>query len=254
MAPLSQIDARHWSSIEFISDVHLQSSETANFAAWARYLSQVKADALFILGDLFEVWVGDDLLDHPQAAFERECLALIQQTSKRMPVFWLVGNRDFLLSERALQDGQMQALHDPCVVQTPQARWLLSHGDALCLDDTDYQAFRQTVRSDTWQQAFLAQPLVQRLQTARDLRQQSEARKAMQSGWVDVDNEAATDWLTQHQCSVLVHGHTHQAAHHALADGLSRWVLSDWDAGANPPRLQSLRWEAAIGFAPRDLA
>ncbi len=253
MAELSQIDARHWSSIEFISDIHLQRSEPANFEAWSRYLSQVRADALFILGDLFEVWVGDDLLDHPEGDFERECLALIHQTSQRMPVHWLVGNRDFLVGERALKASGMQALSDPCVVHTAQDNWLLSHGDELCVGDTDYQAFRQTVRSAQWQQSFLSQPLLQRMQMARDLRQQSEARKAQQPSWVDVDKASAEQWLKQHHCHVLIHGHTHQAAHHTLSAGLSRWVLSDWEAHAKPPRLQSLRWEAASGFATRPL-
>ena len=254
MAELSHVDARAWRSIEFISDIHLQSSETANFEAWSRYLSQVQADALFILGDLFEVWVGDDVLDSPEASFERQCLALIKQTSQRLPVFWMVGNRDFLLGERALLASGMQALNDPCEVQTTQDRWLLSHGDALCVEDTDYQTFRRQVRSADWQQAFLAQPLSQRLQTARGLREQSEARKAEQSIWVDVDNNSAVAWLKQHQCNLLIHGHTHQAAHHALADQLSRWVLSDWEATATPPRLQALRWEAATGLAPRTWA
>ena len=254
MAELSQVDARSWSSIEFISDIHLQSSEPANFAAWTRYLSHLKADALFILGDLFEVWVGDDLLDHPEGAFERECLAMLHQTSQRMPIYWLVGNRDFLFGTHALASSGMQALSDPCVLHTSQGNCLLSHGDALCVGDTDYQAFRQTVRSAQWQQSFLSQSLAQRMQIARDLRQQSEARKALQQKWVDVDNGSAEQWLNHHHSRVLIHGHTHQAAHHALSAGLSRWVLSDWEANAKPPRLQALRWEAASGFAPRALA
>ena len=253
MVELGQVDARHWSSIEFISDIHLQSSEPANFAAWSRYLSQVHADALFILGDLFEVWVGDDLLDHPEGAFERECLALLRQTSQRLPIYWLVGNRDFLFGHQALTASGMQALSDPCVLRTSQGDCVLSHGDALCVGDTDYQAFRQTVRSAPWQQTFLSQDLVQRLHIARDLRQQSEARKALQHSWVDVDPGSAEQWLTQHHSQVLIHGHTHQAAHHALSAGLSRWVLSDWAADATPPRLQALRWKAATGFAARAL-
>ena len=252
-AQLSQVDARSWSSIEFISDIHLQSSEPDNFAAWSSYLHNVQADALFILGDLFEVWVGDDLLEHTEGAFERGCLHLLHQTSLRLPIYWLVGNRDFLLGERALQASGMQALSHPCVVQTAHTNWLLSHGDALCVADTDYQAFRHTVRSAPWQEAFLSQPLTQRLQTARDLRQQSEARKALQHTWVDVDSDSAVACLNQHHSSVLIHGHTHQAACHALPQGQQRWVLSDWEASATPPRLQALRWEAATGFAPRAL-
>ena len=248
------VDLRQCSKLAFLSDVHLQAAESATFLAWAGYLSQLQADALFILGDLFEVWVGDDVLGDPQASFERECLSLIHAVSQRMPVYWIAGNRDFLLGSAACEAGGMQALQDPCVLRTAQGVWLLSHGDALCLDDNDYQLFRQTVRSPEWQSGFLAKPLHERMQEARHMRAHSESRKAMQTVWADVDNQAAVDELTRHQATLLVHGHTHRPADHLLGPGLMRYVLSDWDAAASPPRLQAFTWQAGVGFKRPSLA
>jgi len=253
-APADQVDGRQWSCIEFIADLHLQKSSVATFQAWSNYLQHLQADALFILGDLFEVWVGDDILEHPEGEFERQCLALIHQTSQRLPVFWMVGNRDFLLGQRALGHSGMQALSDPCVLHTRHGNGLLSHGDALCLADTDYQQFRQQVRSAPWQTDFLSQPLPMRLAAARSLRAQSEARKALSSQLVDLDPLATQAWMTQAQTTWMVHGHTHQPACHELGQGMQRWVLSDWDGDAKPPRLQALRWDVQSGFVRAEAA
>jgi UDP-2,3-diacylglucosamine hydrolase len=119
--------------------------------------------------------------------------------------------------------------------------------------DTAYQAFRRQVRSAEWQTHFLAQPLGQRLKVARDLRAQSEALKQTQTTWVDVDNDAALVCLKQHQATLLIHGHTHQAALHALSATHQRYVLSDWDAQATPTRAQMLTWQLGQGFSRQDL-
>ncbi|MEI8327401.1 MAG: UDP-2,3-diacylglucosamine diphosphatase, partial [Betaproteobacteria bacterium] len=123
-------------------------------------------------------------------------------------------------------------------------RWLLSHGDALCLGDTDYLQFRQQVRSAAWQQAFLAQPLAQRQAVARGLREQSERHKRAAKSAADVDTRAARVWLQAAQASTLIHGHTHRPAVHDLGQGLQRWVLSDWDCSAPVPRAQALRLQS----------
>ena len=123
-------------------------------------------------------------------------------------------------------------------------RWLLSHGDALCLDDGDYMQFRQQVRSTEWQTAFLAKPLAERQTIARGLRQQSEARKESGAEYADVDASAARQWLEQAKSVTLIHGHTHKPAIHELGDGLQRVVLSDWDTAAKPPRAEVLRLSA----------
>ena len=250
----ASLDVRRLAKLAFLSDVHLDAADSSTFQAWADYLLHLQADALFILGDLFEVWVGDDILSDPQAGFERDCLSRIHAVSQRMPVYWMAGNRDFLLGSAACEAGGMQALNDPCVLHTSESTCLLSHGDALCLEDTDYQLFRAKVRSSEWQQSFLAKPLQERIQEARAIRAQSEARKATQTVWVDVDATAAVGWLTDHKASLLLHGHTHRAAVHQLGNGLERQVLSDWHADADPPRLQGFSWQAGRGFERTDLS
>jgi UDP-2,3-diacylglucosamine hydrolase len=245
-----------WQAVDFISDLHLQASEPETFAAFQRYLtmpSHGTADALFILGDLFEVWVGDDVLeaDTPNTdehRFQRDCAAALHAHSRHTPVFFQHGNRDFLLGPRALEACGMQALADPTVLVFRERRWLLSHGDALCLDDTDYMRFRAQVRQAAWQHGFLAQPLAQREAIARELRAQSEARKKLTGNdpalWADVDTDAARDWLQHARAHTMIHGHTHRPTEHALGDGLQRVVLSDWDASAIPPRAEVLRLDS----------
>lgn len=252
MAPVLQAPA-HWRTVDFLSDVHLHASEAETFSAWQRYMASTSADALFILGDLFEVWVGDDVLDHPdQGRFWQDCVQVLRQTSQRMPVFFMVGNRDFLVGPRFLNLAGLTRLSDPTVFAWGEHRWLLSHGDALCVADVAYQQFREQVRQPTWIQAFLAQPLDERLALALGMRQASEARKHAQTEWADVDTPAALAVTTANGCQRLIHGHTHLPAVHRLDARHQRHVLSDWDARATPPRLQVLRAEQ--GHAPRPIA
>jgi len=237
----------HWRQIDFISDLHLHAADTATFAAWQHYLQHTTAQAVFMLGDLFEVWVGDDVLSEPDTppmagpGFERSCARVLQQASGRLDLFFLCGNRDFLVGTQALQAFAMQGLDDPCVLELGASRWLLSHADALCLDDAAYQQFRALVRSPAWQAEFLAQPLAQRQETARQLRARSEKHKREHPVLVDVDTPATLQWLHGAGASVLIHGHTHQPADHLLTGGLRRIVLSDWDLLATPARAQVVR-------------
>lgn len=247
----------HWQAVDFISDLHLQAADPATFACWEHWLQRPpaeRADALFILGDLFEVWVGDDVLDAPDGdhctdhAFWRRCALALREHSRHTPVYFMVGNRDFLLGPAGLRACGMQGLSDPTVLDFHGQRWLLSHGDALCLADTDYLRFRDQVRHPDWQAAFLARPLAEREAVARNLRQQSEARKRLggsdPSLWADVDADAARSWLRGADACGLIHGHTHHPANHDLGHGLQRVVLSDWDAMAHPPRTEVLRLDA----------
>ena len=202
-------------------------------------MEATRADALFILGDLFEAWVGDDAAE--VAGFEQECAAVLRSTAQRLPVFFLAGNRDFLVGGQLAQSTGVRLLPDPLVLHFGQQRWLLSHGDALCLEDTEYLAFRAQVRSPAWQRAFLAQPLARRQEIARGMRAESEQLKRTGRDYPDVDAAAALQWLLAADASVLVHGHTHKPADHALDATHRRIVLTDWDAGAAPPRLEALR-------------
>jgi UDP-2,3-diacylglucosamine hydrolase len=233
-------------TIDFISDMHLQTAEPLTFATWQHYMQSTTADALFILGDLFEVWVGDDVLQ--ERGFEYQCAQVIKQTAARVPTFFMHGNRDFLVSNALMAACNATLLTDPTVLSFHQQRWLLSHGDALCVDDVDYMQFRQLVRSSAWQQAFLSKPLLERQAIARGLRQQSQNQHVTraQSGatYADVDTHLARQWLEQARCPALIHGHTHQPATHDLGNGLKRVVLSDWDAASEPPRAEVLRLSA----------
>ncbi len=254
LSHLPSVDASAWQHLTFISDLHLQASQQTTFQVWRQAMQSLQTNALFILGDLFEVWVGDDILEAPEGDFERQCCAVLRLMADRCPVYWLVGNRDFLWGVKAAQESGMQTLQDPCVVQTKQGRWLLSHGDALCIADTAYQAFRQQVRASQWQSDFLSKPLAQRLQIARELRTQSQALKQTQTVWIDVDNAAALASLQQYGASTLIHGHTHQPALHTLSATHQRLVLSDWDASATPARAEWLTWEMGQGFSRQEVA
>ena len=236
----------HWRAVDFISDLHLHASEPQTFQAWSTFLHTTQADALIILGDLFEVWVGDDLVIEPNATplhgeFERQCASLLKAASQRLDIFFMHGNRDFLVGQALMSQCGARMLTDPTVLCWKAERWLLSHGDALCLADVAYQAFRALVRSESWQRDFLAQPLSQRLTIARGLRAQSEARKKSSPEFIDVDDAAAGRWLSIAGASTLIHGHTHRPADHDLGNGLRRIVLSDWDGAALPARAEILR-------------
>ncbi len=229
-----------WRCADFISDLHLHPADRATFMAWAAYMRSTPADAVFILGDLFEVWVGDDAAQVAHS-FEAECVAVLRETSARLALFIMQGNRDFLMGPSLMVQAQATALPDPTTLVFSGQRWLLSHGDALCIDDTEYQAFRRQVRSSAWQQAFLAQSLEQRQAIARGIRQTSEARKQGATTYADVDAAAALSLMDASQAVHLIHGHTHKPGQHQLAAGTIRTVLSDWDANATPARAEVLR-------------
>jgi len=230
-----------WRTVDFISDLHLQTAEPETFEAWRRYMEDTPADAIFILGDLFEVWAGDDAAGEP--GFAADCAAVLQAAASRAAVFFMHGNRDFLVGEGFLSACRATMLPDPTVLDFAEKRWLLTHGDALCLADTEYMRFREQVRSPEWQREFLAKPLAQRQAIARQLREHSESRKSSGIGYADVDGPATLAWLEAADAHAMIHGHTHKPADHILGVR-SRTVLSDWDAAAAPPRLEALRLTA----------
>jgi UDP-2,3-diacylglucosamine hydrolase len=244
-----------WCKIDFISDLHLKASQMATFDAWHAYMQNTVADAVFILGDLFDVWIGDDVLGDTvetaihdaksEAGFEARCAHVLKSAAKRHEIFFMPGNRDFLLGQSFAGQVGWSVLPDPVTLDFGGQRWLLSHGDALCLDDSDYLEFRAKVRGTDWQQDFLRKSLAERRSIGRDLRRQSEARKKSGVNYGDIDEKAASHWLEAAQACALIHGHTHQPADHRLSNGLQRHVLSDWDASAEPRRLEFLRLVAA---------
>ncbi len=234
-----------WRAVDLISDLHLAENTPGTRAALAHYLSHTPADAVFLLGDIFEVWIGDDARHQP---FEAGLLAMFAQASTHTALFFMAGNRDFLLGAAMAREAGFTRLADPCVLQAFGQRYLLSHGDAWCLEDRDYQAFRAQVRGPAWQQAFLDRPLQERRDIARGLRERSMAQKAGHADrpelWADLDADSVRAALRAQACQTLIHGHTHRPAAHALGEGLSREVLSDWDLEAPAPRAEVLRLDA----------
>jgi UDP-2,3-diacylglucosamine hydrolase len=234
-----------WTAVDFISDLHLCEQSPRTFEAWSAYLLSTPASAVIILGDLFEVWVGDDARHE---GFEAKCADVLAEAASRITLAFMCGNRDFLVGGELLRECGVRALPDPTVLVAFGERLLLSHGDALCLDDREYQQFRAQVRSPAWQREFLSRPLPQRREAARAMRDHSEQRKLGMAvaDWVDIDRATAVRWMHEANAPTLIHGHTHRPSHDDLAPGFVREVLSDWDVDtAGPPRAEVLRLRRA---------
>jgi len=202
---------------------------------------------VFILGDLFEVWVCDDMAER---GFEARCAAVLSAAAAERTVGFMAGNRDFLVGDALLEANGVVRLADPTVVVAFGERVLLSHGDALCVDDVPYQRYRAVVRRPGLQRAFAALPLSARRAVGNALRRRSGRREPREhGGFVDVDTAAALAWMRDAETPTLIHGHTHAPASHDLAPGNVRHVLSDWELdGSSKPRAEILRWSAG-GFA-----
>lgn len=233
----------HWQVVDLISDLHLQASDPATFASWQAYMARTRADAVLILGDLFEVWVGDDAVAGD--LFLQQCAQVLREAAAQRAVFFLPGNRDFLVGSAFLSDCGVQALADPTVLRWANQRVLLTHGDALCLEDEAYQRFRLQARDPAWQATFLARPLTERLALAQSMREQSKAHNQSVMTFADADPAMTGDWLQAAGCTRMVHGHTHRPADHeaTLPNGAAaqRQVLSDWCCTQTPHRAEVLR-------------
>ncbi|WP_374435998.1 UDP-2,3-diacylglucosamine diphosphatase [Inhella sp.] len=208
-----------------MSDLHLGPDTPRTLLALQRALQALDADALFILGDLFEAWVGDDARELPWA---QAVVALLSTCAAARPVYFQHGNRDFLLGTAMAEACGLQLLAEEVCLQAFGQRVVLVHGDAECLEDRPYQAFRAQVRQPAWQQGFLAQPLATRLQLAAQMRDASQQAQA-DGPYADLDAQACAALLQRHGAQTLLHGHTHRPARHALPGGAQRLVLSDWD-------------------------
>jgi UDP-2,3-diacylglucosamine hydrolase len=238
----------------FVSDLHLAPQRPAMAAAFARLLrtDARSAGRLYILGDLFDYWIGDDDLAerlHAEVAAE---LAALAATGCR--VYFMPGNRDFLLGERFARAANLALLGDPTVEAFDGTRTLLLHGDTLCLDDLDYLAFRAKVRDPAWQQSFLAQPLGQRRVAALQLRADSESSQAHKAAEImDVSPRAVVQAFRESGCTRMIHGHTHRPGKHEYridAALCERWVLADWYGRASYLRCDASGCTAVDFAAP----
>ena len=217
----------------FVSDLHLDPARPEITALFGRFLDGEArdADALYILGDLFEAWVGDD---DPSAAGSLVANKLHALTQTGVPAYFIRGNRDFLLGETYAQRCGMTLLEDPTIIDLYGVPTLILHGDLLCTDDAAYQQFRTQTRAPQWQSQFLAQPLAARLAFAEQARAASKARygELQASGEsetiTDVSPATVQDWLARHGVTRMIHGHTHRPAIHDEGHGRTRIVLGDW--------------------------
>jgi UDP-2,3-diacylglucosamine hydrolase len=212
----------------FISDLHLDADTPARNDAFADFLAREcrRCDELYILGDLTEVWVGDDD-DAPFASALRQRLA---EARRHCAVYLMRGNRDFLIGEAFAARCRLELLADPYVVERNGRRVLLCHGDGLCTDDVAYQRARATLRSIEWQRTVLAKPIDERRLLAASMRAQSRASNANKPSQImDVARDAIDRIATAHSVDAIVHGHTHRPAIHRCAELPTRYVLGDWD-------------------------
>ena len=218
--------------ILFISDLHLSPERPTTLKAFLEFLetTAIHARKLYILGDFFDAWVGDDD-DTPE--YQTNAAALSKLNSSGTEIFFMHGNRDFLLGETYAAQAGMSLLSDPTVVALPQGTALLMHGDNLCTDDKEYQAFRTMVRTPEWQQATLNLPLEERRALARKLRETSKTMSSMKAEDImDVNQEAVSQVMEANQSKLLIHGHTHRPKRHDLSikgQAAERIVLGDWD-------------------------
>lgn len=187
------------------------------------------ADAVYILGDLFEAYVGDDSLALP---FEQRIGQALAGAARHTRVAFLHGNRDFLVGERFARDLGVELLQDPTVIDLYGTRTVLLHGDTLCTDDREYQAFRKAVRDPAWMAATLARPLPERLALASSLREASStAKQGKAMEIMDASHGAVVEAFVASGCSQMIHGHTHRPGRHFHEVGgkpCVRWVLGDW--------------------------
>jgi len=231
-----------WRQVDLLSDLHLGPDTPGTLARLEQHLAETPAEAVLLLGDIFEVWVGDDVRHEP---FEAGVVQMLRAASERLELFFMHGNRDFLVGADMLAACGMTALPDPTVLAAFGERWLLVHGDEQCLADTAYQAFRRQVRSPEWQAQVLSQPLEARQALGRQMRAGSRAAQAEQLMATDLDAEACRVLLREAGAKTMIHGHTHRPALHDLGDGMERIVLSDWDFDATPHRGDVIRLSTA---------
>ena len=219
------------SSIGFISDLHLAEEQPERIALFLRFLEEYseKIEKLYILGDLFEVWLGDDLIP---AAYQSVIDAL-KQSSSKLPINIIHGNRDFLLAEQFSHLSGCNIINEPLILDLKGETTLLMHGDLLCTDDVDYLQMRKQLRTPGWKASFLNKPGSERISIAQKLRQQSQmAIQDKDSEIMDANESEVIKYMTRYKAKLLIHGHTHRTAihSHTLATGemVKRYVLDEW--------------------------
>lgn len=243
------------------SDLHLSEATPGITGLFLDFLAELRESAkrerlaaipaLFLLGDIFEYWAGDDDLDAP---FNTRIVEALRKTAEAgIDIGFIAGNRDFLIGSRFAQSARVKLLPDPYILTLPSWQFALSHGDAFCTEDIPYQQFRAMVRDSDWQQRFLSLPLGERKRQIEAIRQQSEANRQNKMSnaatLMDVHPHSVEDFFHDHGYPTLIHGHTHRPLKHDhIVDGIhcERWVLADWkeaESSDSRPFGEVLTWD-----------
>lgn len=220
----------------FVSDLHLSPDTPHTVAAFFSFLQHeaTRASYVYLLGDLFEYWPGDD--DIESTLPQQICNELKRIADLGTQLFWISGNRDFLVGPAFAAAAGLTLLSEPHIAELGEQKILLVHGDAQCTDDTAYMAFRSQVRNPEWQAAFLARPLAERKGIIAGMREGSRAAQKEKSMEImDVNAEQIAELFKSHHVQLLIHGHTHRPGIHATAEGM-RYVLPDWDCESEVKR------------------
>ena len=211
----------------FISDLHLEKENTTTASAFFSFIEENRnsMESLYILGDFFEYWVGDDYRDE----LVNKIITTLKGLSAHCPIYFIAGNRDFLLAQKFADLCGMKIIADESVVTIAGEKIVLMHGDSLCTDDTEYQQFKVLSRSAPWQEAMLSQPLDARIAIAQDMRKKSIASQSNKAGNImDVNDEAVLATFARNNSKTLIHGHTHRPQIHSYENACYRYVLGDW--------------------------
>lgn len=237
----------------FISDLHLSAGQPKSMAEFRHFVAEIapQAEALYILGDLFEYWAGDDDLDDP---FHAEVVAALAGLAHHQTLVYLLrGNRDLLMGRELAVACNATLLDDPTLIELYSEPTLLTHGDTLCADDTEYQRYRAMVHDEEFQRVFLSKPLDERKEYIAGLRLRSMVEKESKNSEImDVNEEAVEAMLREFQYPRLIHGHTHRPDRHEhLVDGhrCERWVLADWSSEGSALRVDAMGCNVIL-FSP----
>ncbi|MFZ6813151.1 UDP-2,3-diacylglucosamine diphosphatase [Undibacterium sp. Rencai35W] len=220
----------------FVSDIHLRASLPNTVAAFFSFLHQhgKQARQLFLLGDLFEYWAGDDAINAPFNQTVISALRAVSDTGTQL--YWIAGNRDFLVGEQFAKATGSSLLSDPSTIVINGKKIVLAHGDQQCTDDLDYIAFRNQVRQPAWKHQFLSMPLAERTAMIEGMRQDSKIEQQNKTAAImDVNSEAIHQLFSDSDAEVMIHGHTHRPAIHTHELGI-RYVLPDWECDAEEKR------------------
>lgn len=215
----------------FISDLHL-CAESDSDALFDKFLQEYsdKVSELYILGDLFEYWIGDDAMGNYHLSIANKIKSAQDKINN---IYFMAGNRDFLVKDKFLELSGMKKLKDPYTVKINKVPFLLSHGDALCTFDKNYQAFRKLSRNSIVEKLFLSLPISFRKKVATELRKENKQTKNDYSSKIyDVNDDTVKSYLKEAACKTIIHGHTHKPGVHSYKENLARIVLGDWHSTA----------------------